>query len=99
MGGQSPLYRFGEKVAVGSVLSGECASAILHAQHHERFSPVVAHRAFSGGSHTHHAPHLYRKDFPVNLELPFSSEEEIKLLMVAVGMQKSCFLPRSEYLK
>lgn len=98
-GPHSPLHRLIEDIAVGSVFGRECVAAILHTKHHQRFGGVIAHAAASVGSHTDNRPLFDEKDLAVNLKLTFATEEEVKFLMILMGVEKTGFLPGDENLE
>lgn len=82
----SPLNAVAEYYAVCGIVRRKCRVAILHAEHHERICAVVAHTAFC--RRVPRAPHcLLCRERPVRqLELSLYAEEEIKFLMLLVGV-------------
>ena len=68
---------------------GEGIAAILHAQHHERFRAIVAHRTLAGGRYPHHGPFGHGEALSVHLELAPAAEEEVQFLMLLVGVQEA----------
>lgn len=82
----SPLNAVAEYYAVCGIVRRKCRVAILHAEHHERFCAVVAHTAFC--RRVPRAPHcLLCRERPVRqLELSLYAEEEIKFLMLLLGV-------------
>lgn len=97
--GWLPLDRAGQDMAVGGIVGGERAGAILHAEHDERFAAVVAHGAPALGSHAHDRPLPDREDGAVDLEFAAAREEYIELLVGLVGVQESCLRSGSERLE
>lgn len=86
-----PFHRVRQDIPIRRILGRERISPILHAQHHQRFRPVVAHRATTLGSHTHHAPFLDRENLAIDLELTLARQKKIQLLVILVRMEETRF--------
>lgn len=89
--GRRPLPADGlpEDVAVGGVLGREGAAAVLDAEHHQRLPAGVADRTASGRRHADHAPFADGEALAVDLEFALPAQEEVELLVGAVGVQEA----------
>lgn len=72
-----PFHGLLQELSVGRILSCECLSFVLYANHNQRFRTIVAHRTFAFWSHAHYASFPYRENLSVHLKFTLSTHENI----------------------
>lgn len=85
-----PLYLFGQDVAICGVGGIERIGLVLYAQHYQRLCSRIAYRTLNGGSNSYDGSLFDGENLSICLILALTLYEEIYLLVLLVGMQKTC---------
>ena len=94
-----PVHFLVQDNAISCIFSSEGFATILYAEHQERFCAIVAHGAATCWSYSYNASLAYREYLAVYLELALATEEEVKFLMVLVGVEEASLRARSKTLE
>ena len=94
-----PVHFLVQDHAICCIFSSEGFATILYAEHQERFCAIVAHGAATCWSYSYNASLAYREYLAIYLELALATEEEVKFLMVLVGVEEACLCARSKTLE
>ena len=71
----------------------------MNTEYDERLTAIVADAAAACRSDTDHAALGDGEYIAIDLELAFSAQDEIKLLVIFVGVKEACLPPRGETLE
>lgn len=94
-----PFYFLVQDHAICCIFCSEGVTTILYAEHQERSCAIVANRAATCWNYSYYAALAYREYLVIYLELTLATEEEVKFLMVLVGMEETCLCARSKTLE
>ena len=94
-----PLHLVAQYHTVRCIIGCECGAAVLNTEYDEWLTAIVADTAAAGRSDTDHAALGDGEYIAIDLELAFSAQDEIKLLVIFVGVKEACLLPRGKTLE
>ena len=96
-----PVKRFLKDVAVGhwAVGLGESVGLVLDAEHRQVLATRVLQRTLAIGSHTDDGALADGEDLAVHLILALALQDDVKLLVGLVSMEKTAVLTRNERLE
>ena len=84
-----PHYGLCENLSIGSILGRKGVLLVLDAEHNQRLIADVAHRTLGRGCNLHNATLRNGDNLAIDLHLALALEEEVELLVSAVGVQEA----------